>query len=88
MFCSKSYHSILKELHKITNRFNTYFHYTITAYEKDIELAVPKIEKGIETLQQLSGQVGKQRIAWRYDRVLLTEKYTVEYHLATFEKIE
>ncbi|OOF41682.1 hypothetical protein BKK47_00485 [Rodentibacter mrazii] len=87
VFCSKNYRPILKGLHNITDRFNTYFHYTITAYEKDIEPTAPKIEKSIETLQQLSAQVGKQRIAWRYDPVLLTEKYTVEYHLATFEKM-
>lgn len=29
--------TILKEINKITEKFNTYFHYTITAYEKDIE---------------------------------------------------
>ncbi|WP_408635279.1 DUF1848 family protein [Rodentibacter haemolyticus] len=32
-----------------------------------------KFEKSIETLKQLSAQVGKQRVAWRYDPVLITE---------------
>lgn len=84
-FCSKNYEPILNELHKITDKFNTYFHYTITAYGKDVEPGVPSIEKSIETLKKLSGIVGKKRISWRYDPVLLTEKYTVKMHLETFK---
>lgn len=85
VFCSKNYRPILADLTKITRRFNTYFHYTITAYGKDIEPGVQTIEKSVETLKRLTGIVGKQRVAWRYDPVLLTEKYTVGRHFETFE---
>ncbi len=87
VFCSKNYEPILSRLHEITDRFPTYFHYTITAYGKEIEPGVPGIEKSMDTLVKLSEKVGKQRIAWRYDPVLLTEKYTVSYHLQTFERM-
>ncbi len=87
VFCSKNYKPILPRLHEITERFHTYFHYTITAYGKDIEPGVPSIDKSIETLIQLSKQVGKQRVAWRYDPVLLTKGYTIEHHLQTFERM-
>jgi hypothetical protein len=86
-FCSKNYEPILEELSRITERFHTYFHYTITAYEKDIEPGVPSNEKSMETLKKLSAIVGKQRVAWRYDPVLLTEKYTIQIHLETFERM-
>lgn len=85
VFCSKNYRPILPRLHEITERFHTYFHYTITAYGKDIEPGVPSIDESIETLIALSEQVGKQRVAWRYDPVLLTEKYTIKRHLETFD---
>ncbi|MBR1907706.1 DUF1848 domain-containing protein [bacterium] len=85
VFCSKNYEPILDRLHEITDKFNTYFHYTITAYDKDIEPRVPSIDKSIETLLKLESIVGKNRIAWRYDPVLLTEKYTIDCHLRTFE---
>jgi len=85
VFCSKNYEPILENLSEITDKYNTYFHYTITAYEKDIEPRVPSIEKSIETLLRLENIVGKNRIAWRYDPVLLTDKYTIDYHLQTFE---
>ena len=87
VFCSKNYEPILERLHEITDKYNTYFHYTITAYEKDIEPRVPSIEKSIETLLKLEKIVGSKRIAWRYDPVLLTQKYTIDYHLKTFESM-
>lgn len=85
VFCSKNYKPILPRLHEITDKFNTYFHYTITAYGKDIEPGVPDIDESMDTLIQLSEIVGKQRIAWRYDPVLLTENYTINRHFETFE---
>lgn len=87
VFCSKNYQPILPDLRELTGRFHTYFHYTITAYGKEIEPGVPSIEESMETLIALSNMVGKQRVAWRYDPVLLTKKYTIERHMETFEKM-
>lgn len=87
IFCSKNYEPILSDITKITSKFNTYFHYTITAYGKDIEPGVPSIKKSIETLKKLSALVGKERISWRYDPVLLTKKYTTQIHSEIFEKM-
>ena len=84
IFCSKNYEPILDRLEEITSRFNTYFFYTITAYGKDIEPGVPDIDKSIDTLIKLEKIVGRDRIAWRYDPVLLTKKYTIQQHMITF----
>lgn len=87
VFCSKDYSPILPCLHEISDRFNCYYHYTITAYGTDIEPRVPSIEDSIRTLKALAAQVGPEKIAWRYDPVLLTEKYTIERHLETFDRM-
>ena len=84
IFCSKNYKPILPRLREITDRFPAYFYYTITAYGKDVEPGVPSIEESIETLKELSALVGKERVAWRYDPVLLTREYTIRRHLDTF----
>lgn len=85
VFCSKNYRPILSRIDQITERFNVFCHYTITAYGKDIEPNVPTIDESIKTLIELSQKVGKEKIAWRYDPVLLTDKYTIQHHLKTFE---
>lgn len=87
VFCSKDYSPILPRLHEITDRFNTYFHYTITPYGKDVEPGVPSVDDSIATLIRLSESVGARRIAWRYDPVLLTDRYTVETHIDDFESM-
>ena len=87
VFCSKDYAPILDRLHEISDHFNCYYHYTITAYGKDIEPRVPSIEQSIETCKRLAAMVGKEKIAWRYDPVLLTDTYTIERHLETFDRM-
>jgi len=85
MFCSKNYKPILKYMKEIDERYRIICHYTITAYGKDVEPYVPAINESIKTLIELSKIVGKEKVLWRYDPILLTEKYTVEKHLETFE---
>lgn len=87
VFCSKNYRPILPRLHEITDRFNSYCYYTITAYGRDVEPGVPSIDESMQTLIELAGIVGPQRVAWRYDPVLLTKTYTVERHLETFDRM-
>lgn len=87
VFCSKNYQPILPRLHEITDRFNTYFHYTITACGRDIEPGVPPIDESMATLIELSQLVGRQRVSWRYDPVLLTRDYTIQRHLETFDRM-
>ena len=84
LFCSKNYAPILPRLHEITDHYHTYFHYTITAYGKDIEPRVPPVSESVQTLKALAAVVGKARIAWRYDPVLLTKTYTKGVHEQTF----
>lgn len=87
IFGSKNYAPVLDRIEEITNKFTTYFYYTITAYGKDVEPGVPSIDENIDTLIKLSNVVGKQKVAWRFDPILLTEKYTVEKNIETFEYI-
>lgn len=84
VFCSKDYSPILSRLSEITDKFNTYCYYTITGYGKDVEPGVPSIKDSVKTLIKLSQQVGKEKVAWRYDPILLTEKYTIHRHIETF----
>lgn len=86
-FCSKNYKPILNNLNQITDKFNTHFQYTITAYGKDIEPGVPKIDESINTLKELEEIVGEKRICLRYDPLLLTKKYTINTLLKTYEEI-
>ena len=68
--------------------YNYYFQFTLNSYGKDIEPNVPsKAAEVINTFIELSKKIGKEKIIWRYDPILLTDKYTIEYHIKYFEKL-
>ena len=45
---------------------------------------MPEKERVLADFQALSRFLGSRRIIWRYDPIVLTEKYTPEYHLRAF----
>jgi len=64
-----------------------YFQFTLNAYGEDIEPGVPSLAARIDIFRALSDAVGRQRVVWRYDPVLLSPAYTVDHHLRGFERI-
>ncbi len=85
LFCSKNYQPILKYMEEINQTYKVLCHYTITAYGKDVEPNVPCLDDSIKTLLNLSKIIGKEKVLWRYDPILLTKKYTIQKHLEIFE---
>lgn len=65
-----------------------YFQFTLTGYGKDIEPYLPdKRTELIPIFQELSRQIGSERVIWRYDPILINERYTAEYHRRAFGEI-
>lgn len=69
-------------------KYTYYFQFTLNAYGIDVEPHVPsKSDIIIPAFQELSKKIGKDKVVWRYDPILLSEKYTIEYHLKYFETL-
>jgi len=65
-----------------------YFQFTLTPYGKDVESNLPSKNGALVSIfKRLSDIIGADRIIWRYDPILINEKYTIEYHFHAFEKI-
>ncbi|MBQ6813201.1 MAG: DUF1848 domain-containing protein [Methanobrevibacter sp.] len=86
MFCTKNPKPMISNLDMISD-FNQYWHITITPYGKDIEPNVPDTDKVIKSFKRLSGELGKDSVTVRYDPIFINEKYNIEYHIRSFEKI-
>lgn len=86
VFWTKNATDFMQYLPKIDNfGYKYYFQYTVTSYSRDIEPNVPEKKKIIENFKELSKKIGKEKVIWRYDPVLLSQKYDVEYHRKWFE---
>lgn len=85
-FCTKNpapmfpYMELLKD-------YGQYWFVTITGYGRDIEPNVPDKHSLLEDFRKLSEIVGLHSIGWRYDPILISDRYTEDYHLRAFEQI-
>lgn len=73
---------------KCLDPYPHYVQFTLTSYGRDMEPGLP--EKGkvlIPAFRRLADLLGPERVIWRYDPILITGKYTVDYHLHWFEQI-
>ena len=64
-----------------------YFQYTLNDYGKGIEPRVPETEKRLDTFRRLSDRLGKERVIWRYDPILLTKDLDPDFHRETFRRL-
>lgn len=68
--------------------YKYYFQFTLTGFGNDMERNIPpKKEHMIPVFQNLAKKIGSNKVIWRYDPIIFTDKYTPEYHLRAFEQI-
>ena len=85
-FCTKNPAPMFPYMDLLAD-YGQYWFVTITPYGKDIEPNVPDKHRLLEDFRRLSDKVGIRSVGWRYDPILLSERYTEEYHLRSFEQI-
>lgn len=87
VFWTKNPKPLMKNINMLDG-YNYYFQFTVNSYDKDIEMNVPsKSKEIINTFIELSKMVGPDKVIWRYDPIILTEKYDVNWHITYFEKL-
>lgn len=85
VFCTKNPIPMLKRLNEIDIPY--VFHITLTSYHNDIETDVPNKKEIIEAIRFLSNKIGKDKVIVRYDPILLSDRYTIEYHEKAFDSL-
>lgn len=85
VFWTKNPAPMLSRLDELKS-YNYYFQYTVNAYDKDVEPGVPPLGERLRTFRELSARIGKERVIWRYDPIIFTERYNARYHLEQFTK--
>lgn len=89
VFWSKNYKPLLKHLAFFDEKgYNYYFQFTLNDYDAEkLEPNVPNVESRIETFVKLSEQAGKEKVVWRFDPLILTERIGVDELLKKIERI-
>ncbi len=67
---------------------NYYFQFTLNDYDREgYEGKVPRVESRINTFKELSNRIGKDRVVWRFDPLMLTKEIDVNELLRRLENI-
>jgi hypothetical protein len=79
VFWSKNPLPILPYLDELDKKkIHCYFQFTLNNYEKEgLEPNLPNLEKRIETFKKLSERIGKEKVIWRFDPLILGHSITV-----------
>ncbi len=67
--------------------YNYYFQFTITPYDKDLESGILSKSDIVDTFIKLSKRIGKERVNLLYNPIIITGKYSVDYHMRAFEQL-
>ncbi|GHV24318.1 hypothetical protein FACS189498_1270 [Spirochaetia bacterium] len=86
VFWTKNPRDFIRRLGEIEDLGYTkyYFQFTLNSYGDDLEKNLPPKGEIIETFLELSERIGKQRVIWRYDPVIVNDKYSVDFHVENF----
>ena len=89
VFWSKDPKPLMPYLDFIDSKnFGYYFQYTLNDYEKEgLEPNLPQLTKRIETFIELSNKIGKEKVIWRFDPLILSNSIRVDDLLLRIENI-
>ncbi|NMC67333.1 MAG: DUF1848 domain-containing protein [Spirochaetales bacterium] len=89
VFWSKNPKPIIPYLKILDEKgINYYFQYTLNDYEDEkFEIGLPSLKERIKTFQALSKLIGKEKVIWRFDPLILTDSLNVENLLIKVSKI-
>ena len=86
VFWTKDPKNIIKYLDELDERgYKYYFQITINPYDSFVEKSLRDKERIIDDFIQLSEKIGKNKVIWRYDPILLSNTYNEEFHYKKFE---
>ena len=85
-FCTKDPSPMFRYMDMLKD-YGQYWFVTITPYGRDIEPNVPDKRKVLEDFRRLSEITGVNSIGWRYDPILINDKYTKDYHIRAFGRM-
>ena len=89
VFWTKNPRPMMKHLEYLEQNYpQFYFQFSLNDYDDEkYEAKVPKLASRIETFKVLSNRIGKKRVIWRFDPLILTQDIDVTDLLRRVESI-
>lgn len=86
VFWTKNPAPMIRNLHKLEG-YSYYFLFTITPYGSEIEKNLPAKNTIIDTFKKLAEIIGPDKVIWRYDPIIITPEFNIEFHKESFSRM-
>jgi len=89
VFWSKNPSPLMPFLSEIEARgYQFYFQYTLNDYEQEgLEQRLPKVSQRLATFKKLAERIGKHRVIWRFDPIIISNTLTVDAVLKKIRRL-
>lgn len=89
VFWSKNPQALMPRLSEIEERgYQYYVQYTLNDYEREgLEPRLPALAKRIAAFRKLSERIGRHRVIWRFDPIIMGNTLTVESVLERIQRL-
>jgi hypothetical protein len=88
VFWTKDPRNIMNKLVSLDRMgFKYYFQFTLTPYDKTIERGLRDKSNILDTFISLSKSIGKSRVLWRYDPIIINDTLGIKYHKEQFTRM-
>lgn len=67
--------------------FPCFFQFTLTPYDTRLERHLPPKDALLNAFKELSRRLGKEKVLWRYDPVIITESTPAAWHIREFSRL-
>ena len=93
VFWTKDPSPMLAHLNEIRNMgYRFYFEFTLNPYSDDsegqaLEPGLPSVAERVDTFRRLADDLGAERVDWRYDPVIVNDRFPPSWHADRFGEL-
>lgn len=88
VFWTKDPRPLMPHLPELDERgYRYYFQVTVNGYPDALEPRVPPLEQCLDSFRALAARLGPEKVVWRYDPVVLSNRTGVSYHVEQYARI-
>lgn len=85
VFWTKNARPLMPHLDELdAQEYRYYFQHTLTGYPRSLEPRTPPQAEVVSTFRDLSTRLGRDRVIWRYDPIVVSSATPIEYHREHF----
>ena len=88
VFWTKDPRPMMSRLGELDRKgYRYYFQFTLTDYGAELEVKAPFVQRMVDAFIELSKIVGPERVIWRYDPIIISNKTDFPYHKFAFKRL-